>query len=306
MMTAKAGAQYLCQIGGPGMLDIEFDFRPAAFASHLRHELRFRNLRYAERLRLKKTESRGELPVICYLPSEDGKRHGNFLPEAYRTILRNRTWRKRLQKIHSGAREALPRTDRRWCELDSSNSSDALLMNIFCFPGTLARGGVLNLLGIEPQTPAEFGFRAHVPFTSGKTDRTEVDMKIGDLLVEAKLTESDFQSAPVGTVEAYRDFHKVFDGETLPRNKDRYVSYQLIRNVLAAYAHQSSFCVMIDARRPDLLEAWYTVMRAIALLELRLRCKVITWQELAGELPHKVQEFLEEKYGILPHVAGGS
>lgn len=286
------------------MPDPEVEFRPAVFARSLRHELSSRNLRYAERLGLPKSESRGEPPVVCYRPSENGRVHGNFLPETYRAILKNHSWRKRLQKVHSVAREALPRTDRRWCELDSSNSSDALLMNIFCFPRTLRHQGVFNLLGVEQPASPQFGFRARVPLRNGQADRTEVDMRIGNLLVEAKLTEPGFQSASIATVHSYRDFHEVFDCAMLPRAKNCYFSYQLIRNVLAAYAHHCSFCVMIDARRPDLLAAWYGVMRAIVLLELRLRCKGITWQELARQLPRRLQEFLEEKYGIV--TAGSS
>ena len=79
---------------------------------------------------------------------------------------------------------------------------------------------------------------------------------------------------------------------------DDYVSYQLIRNVLAAHASGSSFCVMADARRPDLLEAWHTIMRCVHLVDLRTRCKVLTWQELSQALPRKLQKFLEAKYGI--------
>ena len=41
-----------------------------------------------------------------------------------------------------------------------------------------------------------------------------------------------------------------------------YVGYQLIRNVLAAYAEGCSFCVMHDDRRSDLREAWYEVLAA--------------------------------------------
>ena len=36
-----------------------------------------------------------------------------------------------------------------------------------------------------------------------------------------------------------------------------YAGYQLIRNVLAAYAQEGSFCVIHDERRPDLREAWF-------------------------------------------------
>jgi len=45
----------------------------------------------------------------------------------------------------------------------------------------------------EPTDMPEFGYKARVPLLGGRTDRTEVDMKLGRLLVEAKLTESDFR-----------------------------------------------------------------------------------------------------------------
>lgn len=86
--------------------------------------------------------------------------------------------------------------------------------------------------------------------------------------------------------------------ESLPRTGERYVSYQLIRNVLAAHAAGISFCVMADARRPDLLEAWHAIMRCVRHAELRTRCKVLTWQELSTVLPRRLQKFLEAKYGI--------
>ena len=281
---------------------LRFNHEPASFpfAKGLRRELSARNLHYAERLRLPICEGRADPPVVCYVPSEDGTQHGNFLPEAYSSILRNENWRKRLHKVHSTAWEALPRNGQRWRELDSCHSSDALLMNIFCFPGTLKRNGIARLLGVEMRSVPQFGFRARVPFSAGRYDRTEVDMKVGDLLVEAKLTETGFQSARAELIESYRDFAQVFDCGMLPRLENRYLSYQLIRNVLAAHANQCAFCVMLDERRPDLYETWYAVMRCIVLLELRLRCKVVTWQEMARELPRKLQRFLEEKYGIVP------
>src|SRR6185437_13573001 len=129
-------------------------------------------------------------------------------------------------------------------------------------------------------------------------DRTEVDMKLGQLLVEAKLTENDFQIAPPERVKSYRDLEEVFDITLLPRSAGRFISYQLIRNVLAAHAGDFDFCVMLDARRPDLLEAWHTIMRAVKPTDLRTRCKVLTWQELSGELAPGLRQFLRVKYGI--------
>jgi hypothetical protein len=267
-------------------------------AAELRRELSFRNLQYAKKRELLCRESYGNPPVVCYLPCEDGVTHGNFLPAAYRAILKNSAWRKRLDKVHSLAKTSLPREDRRWRELDSCNSSDALLMNLFCFPGTFRDGAVANLLGVDEGSRPELGFRPRVPLANGNSDRTEVDMRLGNLLVEAKLTETDFQTAEENLVESYRDFQEVFQAELLPRSAGRYLSYQLIRNVLAAHHNENSFCVLLDARRPDLMEAWFAVLSCVRSVDLRLRCKVLTWQELAGVVPRKLQAFLDEKYGI--------
>jgi hypothetical protein len=54
-----------------------------------------------------------------------------------------------------------------------------------------------------------------------------------------------------------------------------------------------------DARRPDLREAWFQVMAAVKSAEMRVRLKVITWQELVALLPEELQEFLDWKYGIV-------
>jgi hypothetical protein len=116
--------------------------------------------------------------------------------------------------------------------------------------------------------------------------------------VEAKLTETDFQHAEKCKLLRYRDFSSVFDVDELPQSGHSYYSYQLIRNVLAAHDRQSSFCVLLDERRGDLLEAWYGVMRCVKSAELRTACKVLTWQELARALPAGMQLFLVQKYGI--------
>ncbi|MEP6643956.1 MAG: hypothetical protein ABJA69_05640 [Acidobacteriaceae bacterium] len=280
------------------MTEIYIAAQSAFFASRLRAELSVRNRRYAAHLGLSMCETYGAMPSVCYQPSEDGLSHGNFAAESYRAILRTEGWSRRLFKVHTQGRTSLPRSDRRWRELDSCNSSDALLMNIVCYPETLAQSQVLDFLGVEQGAVPEFGFRAKVPFANGRSDRTEVDMLLGNLLVEAKLTEFDFQSKAVGVVGGYRDFHEVFDVSNLPRKGDSYLSYQLIRNVLAAHADQRSFCVVADARRPDLREAWYAIMRSVRIVDLRLRCKMLTWQELSEFLPKTLQDFLRDKYGI--------
>ena len=39
-------------------------------------------------------------------------------------------------------------------------------------------------------------------------------------------------------------------------------------------------------------------MAAVKSAQMRVRCKVLTWQELAGLAPEGVREFLNVKYGI--------
>lgn len=303
--------------------------------SQLRLDLTARNrLRARGHLHV---ESYGEFPIVVYAP--EGTRHGNFFQPAYRAITARPEWLRRFDKVHA-QRRSLPKAERTWRELDSSMSSDALLMNVFCTPEVTGSLPVTNLLGIDTAELPVFGWRARVPLSNGRLDRTEVDMKWGDLLVEAKLTESDFQTGKPELAEAYRDLDAVFERDLLPRVElavsrrkqsiefpeeytqeevrmpsERwepylwevapktirgYASYQLVRNVLAAYATGASFCVILDERRPDLREAWFQIVAAVKDAAMRVRLKVLTWQELCVVLPRELREFLDRKYGIVP------
>jgi hypothetical protein len=340
-----------------------------SYASELRCEIAARNRVYARGRA--HVESYGGDPVVVYGPElhEDGvERHGNFYDAAYARILGRQEWAKRFAKVHTGGRK-LPKAEdskRKWRELDSCMSSDALLMNVFCTQGVVEEHAVRQMLGVEGEMGPGFGWKARVPLASGLFDRTEVDMRWGDLttpqtktsqwgpplLVEAKLTEGDFQTRAAKIVEGYRDFDVVFDRELLPRvevalarrkqavefaedftqewedtsalapeeasaiavefhaglvaeavervpREERYRSYQLIRNVLAAHAAGARFCVICDERRPDLREAWFRVMAAVRSAEMRTRCLMLTWQELAGVVPAGLRGFLAAKYGIV-------
>ncbi|WP_433984988.1 PGN_0703 family putative restriction endonuclease [Tunturiibacter empetritectus] len=164
-------------------------------------------------------------------------------------------------------------------------------------------------------------------------DRTEIDLQLGALFVEAKLTESNFQTVSPRLVERYRDFEAVFAVERLPskiitrpthpsaedfsdleepstntasqlptpvRSRTVIQGYQLIRNVLAAFHSNASFCVLCDSRRQDLIEIWYSVLAAVHYPSFAWRLKLLTWQELTSVIPEDLQQFLETKYGILP------
>src|SRR5580704_11009723 len=172
--------------------------------SGLRRALSARSLTRIIESRLPHELTRGS--SVIYAP--DASTHGNFIDASYRRILANPAWAARLAKPHTARRQARvhprlwgPNEEiRPWCELDSATSSDALLMNIFCYPNALTRR-LCTLLGVEPHTQPEFGYHPRIELERKSLlppakDRTEIDMRIGSLMVEAKLTESDFQFAP--------------------------------------------------------------------------------------------------------------
>jgi hypothetical protein len=263
-------------------------------AAQLRQEISARNV--ARGLDFAHELSSSMVPSVIYGEAEGA--HGNFLPASYARIVANPAWRQRLKKAYTASRFVPRAADRRRYELECANSSDALLMNVFCYPGVLRSAGLCGLLGIERRTEPEFGIRARTPLQNGQSDRTEIDMRLGTLLVEAKLTEGDFQRAPLRRLEQYRDAEEVFDPVALPVRDGVVDAWQLVRGALAAHARGASFAVICDARRPYLMEAWFRIVSAVTDCSLRTRLGLVTWQEIAAHVPPRVQRFLAEKYGI--------
>jgi hypothetical protein len=327
-------------------------------AALLRRDLNIRAHQFAHEQRLRHEIAPGPHrdtdPLIVFGRDEQG-RHGNFHPASDLAISANPAWLRRLSKPHTASRRSRTRNDWPWRELDSAVSSDALLMNIFCHPrvfnGRTLAPAIANLLNVDRTAQPRFGINPRVPLRTTRkgrsklpsepggrantlTDRTEIDLRLDNLFLEAKLTESNFQTAPPRLIERYRDLETVFDPDRLPRKilytpashppvedysqleeptqsltpsqptskSSRTVidAYQLIRNVLAAYAADTAFCVLCDARRHDLIETWYTILSAVHHPTFTTRLKLLTWQELATALPKDLQKFLEAKYGILP------
>jgi hypothetical protein len=274
--------------------------RPSApYAAELRRDLSQRNLRWALDHGYSYEASLGSVPAILYREDDQGI-HGNFLATAYRRIQQTPAWAARLTKVHTSARRNLLSRDPDRRELDSSNSSDALLMNIFCHPATLGVPSVRLLLGVDAGTEPVFGYRPGVALSSGRRDCTETDMKLSNLLVEAKLTEYDFQTAPLRLIERYRDLEAVFNLDELDISDGIVQSYQLIRGALAAYASPDyRFCVLCDGRRPDLVADWHRIIAAVKPYDLRCRLQLLTWQELAATLPDELRAFLKIKFGVM-------
>jgi hypothetical protein len=265
------------------------------YASLLRREISERSVAFAQRENNLHAISDGAFPTVIFGHDEQD-RHGNFHPASYRRIQANACWAARLSKVHTSSRRMMVRSDWRWRELDCAASSDALLMNIFCHPHTFRDGSVRSLLAVRCDAQPLFGFRPRVPLNGGRVDQTEVDMKLGDLLIEAKLTETGFQTASVLKIARYRDVEQVFGSiESFSQNVR---GYQVMRGILAAFALQQRFCLMCDARRPDLIECWYAVLNQVRIADLRCRILLLTWQELASHLPDSLQKFLSMKYGI--------
>ena len=71
--------------------------------------------------------------------------------------------------------------------MDSCTSSDALLMNVFCYPGLFRHVSFAGLMEIEA-TALVFGFKPGVPPGRSGPDAAEVDLKTEHMLFEAKLT----------------------------------------------------------------------------------------------------------------------
>ena len=253
-------------------------------AAQLRAELRSLAIGYARKHGFGYTDRK---TAILFDLDEGGWPSANLLQSSFSEILKpeNKDWRDRLRA-------------KRADEPRSNNSSDALLMSIFCHPGVRRSIGVAKLLGFRKLPEPQFGYMAKVA-KQRSGDITEVDLRLDGLLVESKLTESEFQHKPASVVLSYRHFSATFHVDALPRDKGKYVSYQLIRNVLAARQHDSRFMLLYDARRPDLVQHWWPIVRAIKDVALRQRCGLITWQQIAAKSPREVRDFLALKYGIV-------
>jgi hypothetical protein len=267
-------------------------------ASALRAALSARAREWAARTGAPHYLSLGKTPVVLFERHQCG--HGNFHPASFERILGDPRRARRLAKPHQ-VPSALPAEKRAAArELDSSMSSDALLMNIFCYPGAPEGEAFALLTGCPPGAEPEFGFEARVPLIGGRVDRTEVDLHLPGQLIESKLTEADFTSKPAERLETYRDFGVIFERGRLVYSAECFEDYQLLRNVMAAAASGCGFTLIHDRRRPDLAARFARVREAIRIQELGRRCRALTWQELAAVSPMPLRNFLADKYGIVP------
>lgn len=209
----------------------------------------------------------------------------NFNIDSYKNICQQMGYVKRLNKQHSNASG--------YKEMQSSNSSDALLMNIFGNPNIKNWKSLRDLLKISTNDNIEFGWNPQ--FENEKNHKTEIDMLIGNNIFEAKLTEKDFTIKDLNVVLSYSNVEQVFDLESLILDAKVY-NYQLIRNILTAFKYDFNFILIVDERRIDLIREFYKTKSAIKVNALAIRCDFITWQEIASCLGKDLKKFIIDKY----------
>lgn len=212
-----------------------------------------------------------------------------FCPASFAAIQKNANWYSRVQKPHQNRSSAM--------EMQSSNSSDALLMNIFCHPKLVSWKSVHNVLDFKPTSPC-FGFKALVQKQGTNGDKTEIDMEIGNYFVEAKLTESGFTSKEITEVKKYKKLNQHFHVNCLPTQNDCYHNYQIIRNLLAAIQHKKRHMLLCDERRPDLVRSYMETVCCLRDQDVRKKCRVVFWQELQRACGKDLGQFLKTRYGI--------
>jgi len=248
----------------------------------LKQEIRRASLNFAQKRNLQIDASHPS--AVIFLNLSD-----SFHPESFSCINSQSDWQERTRKAH----RKVPGT----LEMQSSNSSDALLMNIFCHPDVQRWRGIKKLIG-EPLDSIGFGFAGKVRLSGGKFDSTEIDMAIPDAFCEAKLTEPDFTKKSTKVVEKYESLQHTFHVEALSRLGNSYDNYQIIRNLLASIEQNRNHILFCDERRPDLVRRYMTTVLCLRDIKHRRKCRVIFWQELACACGDSLREWIEEKYGM--------
>ena len=90
------------------------------------------------------------------------------------------------------------------------------------------------MLGFVPEAPV-FGLKARVAKQGTEGDETEIDLAIGDCLVEAKLTEKDFTEKATDEVLKYTDLEQCFHTDMLPSRNDGNQNYPKTTTLKNAY-----------------------------------------------------------------------
>ncbi|MDR1666633.1 MAG: hypothetical protein LBS03_02920 [Bacteroidales bacterium] len=220
----------------------------------------------------------------------------NFILESFDNIKRHPDWFIRIEKKlkdHPGV-----------FEMQSSNSSDALLMNIFCYPDFISENKFT-------ENKMKFGWNPNFSYEKKKLEYlkkigkdkefhfSEIDLKIDNSIFEAKLTETDFGDKEIETVKRYDGFQCVFNEKLLSKTEDglKYRNYQLIRYILAAFKDYLEFILLVDETRNDLIEDFENTKKSVKISEFQKKICYKTWQDLIrGCKAEKLRKYISERY----------
>ncbi|MGA2298497.1 MAG: hypothetical protein ABSG15_13205 [FCB group bacterium] len=262
-------------------------------SSELRHEIIKQANNYTLRKGFQEPNHYFHSPggVVIFKKYDQDKKHGNFLDASFDVIM-NTSWKAKFEKLHTHFHDGTK-------ELDSCNSSDALLMNIFCHPRISEWKGIREMFGGDNLKKIKFGCMPKISKNINKFDNTEIDMCSTTFFVEAKLTEPDFTSKKKSVVESYIDFETVFDREKLNPSDSVYHNYQLIRNILTLKKYNDKdFYLICDQRRSDMISSFNVTLACVKEDRLKARCHLVFWQEITERSGKDLKEFLQEKYGF--------
>jgi hypothetical protein len=212
----------------------------------------------------------------------------NFHPNSFKNIQENPAWWKLAQEIH--------RQVPGYLEMQSSNSSDALLMNIFCYGDFLKWKRPKKLLGINNGDNITIG-QEYLNFPNEIHAQTKINLRIGRTIFKSRLTEGNFGEQDRGIVEKYDNLLNVFNTNLLKKTNDgKYKNYLLIRYFLVAYQENCQFILLVDESRTDLIREFYDTLAAVKYDDLRARLRFVTWQELVSTCGAELKQYIEKKY----------
>ena len=184
------------------------------------------------------------------------------------------------------------------------NRRDTMLMSVFCHP-RVSQWEKLNEIFDCDQVLPQLFCAAPLKIRDSSLDPTSIDLLVGDTFVQTATTERDFTRQRVDVVEKYLYFQEAFHASELRRADDKYLSFRVIRNLLAAYQYRKRHALLCDRRRTDLIEAYYNTVEALRDDALRSQCRVVFWQDLLSGIDSDISNFIETRFNLLPERQSG-
>jgi hypothetical protein len=267
----------------------------ADWVAELRRELTLRAITYAQRNCLPHFLSKGGTIFFePYLDASGVTRHGNFFAPSYQIIRHDPEWAGMLNHGVANA-NAIPRLKQGVAmETDSSCSTAALAMSLFCLPEI--NEAVASILKVEAGRPR---FAGEIKSSGRRKKSREFEPDIilngGGVYVWAVLTESLTGAMTVSELEQHPSIQRFADLNRLAVSGGIVRYADVLKMYLTAQQNNARFVLIIDQRRQDLAKAYRKIMQAAKSSDIG---SLLTWQDLAKVLPGDAKAFVQQKYGI--------